>query len=293
MSKDFFLKINISGVQCNYRTSGLIILFFISLFFSPACVSHLKKAKFHYAQGQEHSRRYHTEKSISSYKRALQEAEIVVSKHPSSQGYMVKGMAELNLEFWKEAEESFLNAHSYGFENGEEWAQQLSLLGLASSMEALGLEDSSFRIYGYLLDKSKLKPVTIVAAQKYTDAMLRKALHLEGKERKKQLSSVLKEVQKLSDKDLSCGFYHYLQSQVYSHLADYRKSFEGALMGKELGLPTEEILRDNDLQIIFCYQSLKEELSSEEWEEFRARYSEWIKKWKWEGPETPDWKKER
>jgi len=64
-------------------------------------------------------------------------------------------------------------------------------------------------------------------------------------------------------------------------------------MGKELGLPTEEILRDNDLQIIFCYQSLKEELSSEEWEEFRAGYSEWIKKWKWKGPETPDWKKER
>lgn len=221
------------------------------------------------------------------------EAGIVVSKQPSSQGYMLKGLAELNLELWKEAEESFRNAHSYGFEEGEEWAQQLSLLGLASSMEALGIEDLSFRVYRYLVDKSKLKPVTIVAAQKYTDAMLRRALLMDGKERKKQLSSVLKELQKLSDKDLSCGFYHYLQSQVYSHLADYRKSFEGALMAKELGLPTEEILRDKDLQIIFCYQNLKEEFSSGEWDEFRARYSEWIKKWKWKGPETPDWKKER
>lgn len=293
MSKDFCSKKNSAAVLWNNRMFGFIILFFIYLFSSSACVSHLKKAKFHYAQGQEYSRHYHTEKSISSYKRALEEAEIVVSKHPSSQGYMLKGMAELNLEFWKEAEESFRNAHSYGFEKGEEWAQQLSLLGLASSLEALGLESPSFRIYGYLLDKSKLKPVTIVAAQRYTDAMLRKALHLDGKEKKKQLSSALKEVQKLSDKDLSCGFYHYLQSQVYSHLADYRKSFEGALMGKELGLPTEEILRDNDLQIIFCYKNLKEELSSGEWDEFRARYSEWIKKWKWKGPETPDWKEER
>ncbi len=293
MSDNFFSKINSPGGQRDYRTSGFIILFFVSLFFSPACVSHMKKAKFHYAQGQEYSRRYNTEKSVSSYKRSMEEAEIVVSKHPSSQGYMLKGMAELNLKLWKEAEESFRHAHSYGFEEGEEWAQQLSLLGLASSMEALGIEDSSFRIYGYLLNKSKLKPVTIVAAQKYTDAMLREALHLEGKERKKQLSSVLKELQKLSDKDLSCGFYHYLQSQVFSHLADYRKSFEGALMGKELGLPTEEILRDNDLQIIFCYQNLKEELSSGEWEEFQTRYSEWIKKWKWKGPETPDWKKEK
>ena len=123
MSKDFSSKIKMAGVLRDFRTSGLIVLFFISLFSSPACVSHLKKAKFHYAHGQEHSRRYHTEKSISSYKRALQEAEIVVSKHPSSQGYMLKGMAELNLEFWKEAEESFRNAHSYGFEKGEEWAQ--------------------------------------------------------------------------------------------------------------------------------------------------------------------------
>lgn len=292
MDKELFFIRKKACVQRVYRTSFLIFLFFASLFSFPACISHLKRAKFHYAQGQEHSRRYDTEESISSYKRALKEAELVVSKRPSAQGYMLKGMAEMNLKLWKDAEESFRNAHAYGFENGEEWAQQLSLLGLASSLEALGIEDSSLRIHAYLLEKSKFEEVMIASAQKYTSAMLRKALHLEGKEREKQLSSLLKAVQKLSEKDLSCGFYHYLQSQVYSHLVDYRKSFEEALMAKELGLPTEEILRDNDLQIVFCYQKLKEELSSGEWEEFRAGYFEWVKKWGWRGPETPSWKKE-
>jgi hypothetical protein len=125
------------------------------------------------------------------------------------------------------------------------------------------------------------------------DAELRRGLQSEGKEREKLLTSALKTAQKLSDKDLSCGFYHYLQSQVYSHLADYRKSFEGAVMARELGLPTEEILRDNDLQIIFCYRRLKEELSAGEWEDFQTRYLAWMKKWKWRGPETPEWKKEK
>lgn len=293
MNKNPLFKKEMTGVQRPHRTLFFAVLFFCSLFFLPACSSHLKKAKFHYAQGQEYSRRYLAEDATASFKRALREAEFVVLRHPSSQGYMLKGMAELNLKIWEEAEESFRNAHSYGFEKGEEWAQQISLLGLASSLEELGVEDAPLRIYANLLDRSKLKPVTIMAAQKYTDAELRKALQHEGKEREKLLASALKTAQKLSDKDLSCGFYHYLQSQVYSHLADYKKSFEGAVMARELGLPTEEILRDNDLQIIFCYRKLKEELSSDEWGDFQTRYLVWVKKWEWRGPETPDWKKEK
>ncbi len=293
MNKTPLYKKEMAGVRSAHRILFLVALFFFSLFFLPACSSHLKKAKFHYAQGQEHSRGYLTEEATASFKRALREAERVVLKRPSSQGYMLKGMAELNLTLWDEAEESFRNAHSYGFEKGEEWAQQISLLGLASSLEELGLESAPFRIYAHLLERSKLKPVTIMAAQKYMDAELRKALRHEGKEREKLLASVLRTAQKLSDKDLSCGFYHYLQSQIYSHLADYRKSFEGAVMARELGLPTEEILRDNDLQIIFCYRKLKKELSSGEWEGFQTRYLVWVKKWKWRGPEAPDWQEEK
>jgi hypothetical protein len=106
------------------------------------------------------------------------------------------------------------------------------------------------------------------------------------------LTSALKTAEKLTNKDLSCGYYHYLQSQISSHLEDYKKSFEEAVMARELGLPKEEIFRDNDLQIVFCYQSLKEKLSEEEWEEFRSRYMAWVKRWNWRGPETPSWKSE-
>lgn len=275
------------------------VAFFLLLLFMPcfvlfsSCVSHLKEAKFHYAQGQKYSRLYQTEDALGSYSGALKEAERAVSKRPSSQAYMLKGMAELKLKLWPDAEESFRLAHSHGFEKGEEWAQQVSLLGLALSLEELWIEDSALRIYVFLIDKSKFSPVTILAAQRYTEAMLRKALLQEGKEREKLLASVLKTVQKLSDGDLSCGFYHYLRSQVLSHLTDYGESFESALMAKELGLPSEEILRDNDLQIVYCYQKLKEELSPEEWEDFRVKYMEWVKKWKWKGPEAPSWQKER
>jgi hypothetical protein len=272
--------------------SFLLLLVFCFALFS-SCASHLRQAKLHYTQGQKYSRLYQTEDATGSFKRALEEAAREVSKHPSSQGYMLKGMTELKLKLWQDAEESFRLAHSHGFEKGEEWAQQVSLLGLALSLEELWVEDSSLRIYIFLIEKSKFSPVTILAAQRYTDAMLRKALRQEGKEREKLLASALKTAQKLSDGDLSCGFYHYLRSQILSHLADYGKSFESALMAKELGLPTEEIFRDNDLQIVYCYRKLKEELSSKEWEDFREKYMEWVKKWKWKGPEAPSWQKER
>lgn len=272
---------------------SVLLVFAVCFALFSSCASHLREAKLYYTQGQKYSRLYQTEEALGSFKKALQEAERVVSKHPSSQAYTLKGMTELKLKLWQSAEESFRLAHSHGFEKGEEWAQQVSLLGLALSLEELWVEDSSLRIYNFLIQKSKFSPVTILAAQRYTDAMLRKALRQEGKEREKLLASALKTAQKLSDGDLSCGFYHYLQSQILSHLADYGKSFESALMAKELGLPTEEIYRDNDLQIVYCYQKLKEELSSNEWEDFQKKYMEWVKRWKWKGPEAPSWQKER
>lgn len=267
------------------------ILFLLFWLFSlPACVSHLKEAKFYYSQGQKFSRLYQADKAIASFKRALIEAELEAMQHPSAQAFMLKGMAELNLELWEEAEESFLSAFSYGFEKGEEWAREISLLGLASSLDELKLEDSALEIYSNVLDRSKLKQVAVFAAQKYTDKMLKRALQKEGKEKQKLLVAALKTAEKLTEKDLSCGFYHYLQSQIYSHLEDYRKSFEEAVMARELRLPSVEIFRDNDLQIVFCFQRLKEKLPENEWEEFRSKYMAWVERWNWRDPETPDWK---
>lgn len=273
------------------RKKNFLPFLLLSFFFLAACVSHLKEAKFYYAQGQKFSRSYQEGKAVSSFKRAWKEAKLEAEKQPSAQAFMLKGMAELELELWEKAEESFLEAFSYGFEKGQEWAEELSLLGLAHSFQTLGLEDSAFKIYSYLINQSKLKQILLLASRRYTDMALKRALPQEEKEKKKALIQVLKSAEKLANKDLSCGFYHYLLSQIYSHLIDYKASFEEAVMARELGVPTEKIFRDNDLQIVFCYQRLKEKLSSEEWEKFNSSYLKWVKKWSWQGPETPDWKK--
>jgi hypothetical protein len=269
-----------------------VFLLIFCFFLLAACISHLRDAKFYYSQGQALSRQSQKEKAIAFYKRALEEAKEEAEKHPSAQAYLLKGMAELNLELWKDAEASFLEAFSYGFEEGEEWASEVSLLGLASSLQGLGLKNLALKSYSYLLDKSKLKPAALYAAQKYTDLALAQALLREEKEKQRNLNELLKKIENLSDKDFGCGFYHYLQSQILSHLAEYKKSFEEAVMARELGLSSEKIFRDNDLQIVFCYEKLKSLLPAEEWKEFESHYQEWIKKWGWKDSQTPGWKKE-
>ncbi|MFP4082125.1 MAG: hypothetical protein ACLFVG_05110 [Candidatus Aminicenantes bacterium] len=273
------------------RKKTLLLFALFSLVFLFGCVSHLREAKHYYAQGQKFSRSYRQREAVSHFKRALKEARLETERNPSSQAFMLKGLAELELELWEQAEESFLESFAYGFEGGQKWAQELSLLGLALSLEKLGLEDSAFHIYSHLVKRSKLKQILLVASQKFTEISLEKAVDKEAKQREKSLTRLLKEVEKLAEKDLSCGFYHYLLSQIHSHLSSYKQSFEQAVMARELGLPSQEILRDNDLQIVFCYQRSKQSLSPEEWEKFNSVYRRWMKKWNWPGPEIPDWKK--
>jgi tetratricopeptide (TPR) repeat protein len=260
------------------------------LFFLLSCVSHLNDAKLYYIQAQEYSSSYNTEKAIASFKKSLEEVKKEVDRSPSPQAFMLKGLIELNLNQWDEAKRSFLAAFSYGFDKGQEWAEWSSLFGLASSLQEMGLESSAFQIYEYLISKSKLRPLTILSAQKYTDIALKGALHEEEKDREKLLAGLFRTIQSLSRKDLSCGYFHYLLSQVLSHRGEYRKCFDEAVMAKELGLPSEEILRDNDLLIVFCFERLKEKLPSTQWEAFQNLYLGWIERWNWPGPQTPSWK---
>ena len=268
-----------------------IILLVTCLCAFLSCASHLKEAKFFYAQGEEFSRAYQTQKAVASFKRAILEAEREAETNPSAQAYMLKGLSEINLEMWEEAKKSFLMAYSFGFEKGEDWASQLTLFGLATTFQEMGLEDPAARVFKSLLDKSKFDPVTRLAAQSYVKLALDKALLREGSERKKILEDLLKATDKLIAKNFGCGFCHYLQSQVLSHLSEFDKSFESAVIAKEIGLPTEQIVRDNDNQIVFCYQKLKEALDSSQWSEFESLYREWMKRWGWEDPEKPAWKK--
>jgi len=273
------------------RKNIALIFSFLMACALSSCTSHLKNAKFHYVRAQEFSRAYKTETAIGSYKKTLEEAKKEVAKNPSAQAFMLKGLAELHLNSWEDAGQSFLVAFAYGFDKGQEWAEWVSLLGLASVLQEMGLSQSAFQIYAQIVEKSKLQPVSIFAAQKYTDMALQRALREEGKQKERLLSAVFREVEKLTNRDLSCGFYHYLQAQVLSHMGDYDRSFEESVMARELGLPTQEIFRDNDLQVVFCYRRLKEELSSENWEKFHVLYLKWVERWNWPDPETPDWKK--
>jgi tetratricopeptide (TPR) repeat protein len=256
------------------------------------CSSHLKQAKFHYSEGQLRARAYETAQAAASYKRALLEAEKVVRSNPSAQAFTLKGLAEAGLEKWPDAEKSFLQAFALGFAEGEEWARDVSLLGLGSSLDELGLKDAALRSLVDLVDHAKFKPARLEAARRYADLSLAAASGLDDKEKTSALAAVAKTIEKLIDGDFACGFYHYLLSQTESHREDYRKSFEEAAIARELGLPTEKVLRDNDLQIVFVSTKMKERLSSNEWKAFEELIGRWTRKWGWRDPLTPNWKKE-
>jgi hypothetical protein len=160
---------------------------------------------------------------------------------------------------------------------------------LASTLQEMGLHESASEIFESLLDKSRIKPVTLLAAQNHVEIELKRALDKDTLSREKHLKALIKTTDKLITKDLGCGYYHYLQSQVLSHLQEFIKSFERAVMARELGLPTEQIFRDNDNQIVYCYRELKNLLQEEEWASFEAIYLDWMKRWGWKGPETPTW----
>jgi len=256
------------------------------------CVSRLQQAKLHLAEGQQYSGLYQTEKALASYQRALLEAEAETKSHPSGQAFVLKGLAEISLEKWDAAERSFLDAEARGFDEGEDWAGQVSVLGLTETFEQMGFGEAALDGYAYLLGRSKLKPVLFRAALKYTDAMLSVARLKTGAERAKVLSSALETVSRLTDKDFGCGYYRYLQAQILGYLGEHRRSFEQAVLAREMKLPSEKIFRDNDLQIIFCFRELKKSLPSGAFAEFESQYSKWTRKWRWTGPDTPDWRKE-
>lgn len=256
---------------------------------AAGCVSQLKTAKTFYLEAEGLAADYQTGPSVAAYKRSVQAAGREAAARPSAQAYMIKGMAEMKLRRWQAAEASFQAAFALGFKEGEEWARELALFGLASSFQNLGLENSAVPIYAYLMERSRMHEVRRLAAQKYADYMLRESRTLPEKESRDSLEDLLKKINDLSEDDLACGYYHYVKSQVLSHIGLYRDSFEEAVMARELGLPGKKIFRDNDNQIIFCYRELKQSLAARAWSRFEAMYQRWIQKWGWRGPETPGW----
>lgn len=265
---------------------GLVFLF------GAACATHLRQAKAAYAEGQEFARRYQTEQALAAYKKSLNESGLEVRAHRSAQAFMLKGLAEVNLGLWPDAEQSFLEASSLGFESGEAWAADAAVLGLAISFDELNLKEAALRAYENLLVRSAFKPARLAAAQKYLDLSLAETIGLGDKDRDRALAGLARTVDKLVAGDFACGYYHYMSSQVESHRGGLRRSYEEAVTARELGLPSEKILRDNDNQIVFCRDTLVATLPAPEREAFSAVHASWTKKWGWKDARTPGWKQE-
>ena len=142
------------------------------------------------------------------------------------------------------------------------------------------------------MGRSKFGPVRQAAAGKHVDLGLARALALDETDRDRALAGLAKDVGRLLDDDFASGFAHYLLSQVLSHRAELRGSYEEAVMARELGLPSEKILRDNDNQIVFCRDRIREGLAPDERSGFDAAHKTWTKRWGWRDARTPPWKEE-
>lgn len=275
-------------------TSGRvrILALVLAASLSSGCLSHLASAKRSYAEGRDHAASLRTDLAVASWKRSLEEADRACRRRPSAQAFTVKGLAETHLGRWRDAEASFLKAFSLGFDKGEAWAADAALAGLAVSFEELGLGAPALRIHAQLLDRSDFRPALMFAAERRTNLILAGAVDLEPKERERALAGLVKALDRLIDRDFACGLYHYLHAQVDGHSGDLRRAYEEAVMARELGLPSEPIQRDNDNQLVFCYDRLAETLPAGERGTFAAAHAAWSRKWGWRDARTPAWKKE-
>jgi len=262
------------------------------LVFSVSCLTHLARAKRHYAAAQELARASQAGQAVAHMKRALEEAVRECRRRPSSQSFTVRGLAEASLSRWREAEASFLQAFALGFTDGEAWASDSALAGLAASFEGLGLETPALRIWAQLADKSDFKPALLVAAERRTNLVLARAVALDPDEKSRTLAALLKTLDRLLDRDFACGLYHYLHAQVDGHIGDLRRSYEESVMAHELGLPSEKIGRDNDNQLVYCYVRLCASLLPADRDALAAAQARWAAKWGWRDDRTPAWKKE-
>ena len=270
------------------RTFTLVLV----LVSTVSCLTPLSRAKRYYAEGQDQARAFQTEQAVAHWRKALDEADRECRRKPSAQAFTVKGLAEANLGRWREAEASFLKAFSLGFGEGEAWASDSALAGLAASFEDLDLEAPALRIYAQLVDKSDFKPALMVAAERRTNLVLARAADLDPGEKDRALAALVKTLDRLLDRDFACGLYHYLHAQVDGHLGDMRRAYEEAVMARELGLPSAKIGRDNDNQLVYCYVRLRDLLPPAERDALTAAQARWAAKWGWRDDRTPAWKKE-
>lgn len=95
----------------------------------------MSRAKADYLEAEALQRSLRLEEATAVYKKTREEVSATISRKPTAEGYLLKGLTEVNLNLWAEAEDSFRMAASLGEEKARDWAEELRLYGLARSLK--------------------------------------------------------------------------------------------------------------------------------------------------------------
>ncbi len=273
------------------RPFAAFVLALAAAALAAGCASRLLDAKRAFAEGQERARLFQEEGAVAAFKRALLDAEAEAQRNPSAQAFMIKGMAESSLGRWREAEASFLRAFALGFDQGQAWASDAALIGLAGALRETGMADASTRICDRLVETSDYRPVLVEAARRSAEAALARAVEAAPEERARILKVLSARVDKLMGRDFACGFFHYLAAQVAGHAGDGMRAYEEAVLARGLGLPTLQAARDNDLQIVYAFETARAGLAGAEAAAFESGHAARATSWGWPDARTPEWKR--
>lgn len=90
----------------------LAVTFCLLAFLINCVSSSLSRAKADYLEAEALQRSLRLEEATAVYKKTREEVSATISRKPTAEGYLLKGLTEVNLNLWAEAEDSFRMAAS-------------------------------------------------------------------------------------------------------------------------------------------------------------------------------------
>ncbi len=257
---------------------------------SCACATHrLEQVKLHYLRAVELADRMDSAGAAAELKLVRSEAAKIEG---DPQAWLIKGQAEVELGLFEEARRSFARARESGIGIDAAWEQAAQLLGLAAVYEKMEMDSVAAALCETALEQAKKAGPDLfeVAAARWVDLTLGQ---LDGEDESKARTKILdgldKKVRSMVGDSPTSGTLRYLLSQVELHLEHYEEGWNQAVMARELGVRSEEILRDNDESLIFCYRQLKEKGQFE----YDERQAAWAARWEWPAPAQAPWMDEK
>lgn len=263
----------------------VILAAFLAFAFTPACAVHrLDVAKAHYMKGLQFIGLQDRAAAVFEFKLARAEAQ----KSGDAQALLLRGQSEIELSLFEEARLSFIAARLAGAGDTADWESAALLLGLADVYAEMEMPfEASALCEAAMTDAKKAGPRLFeAAAARFVDVTLGAASTVEDpKARAKAITDIEKKARGLVQDSPGSAVLRYLLAQVELHLERYEDAWRQAVVAREMGLPDEEFLRDNDNAIIFCYRQLIEAGKSE----YQERQRAWSERWDWPEIDKPEW----